>query len=66
MKRVFIESHSFINKEQDLHKILNLLSKNDFRYYITEGAVASRNPFLIKKKFLNMDLQVNIHAFRED
>ena len=66
VKRVFIESHSFINKEQDLHKILNLLSKNDFRYYITEGAVASRNPFLIKKKFLNMDLQVNIHAFRED
>ncbi len=66
VKRLFIESHSFISKKQDLHKILALLSDNNFRYYLTEGAVVTHNPFLHKKQYLNMDLQINIHAIRED
>jgi FkbM family methyltransferase len=65
VERIFIESHSFIGDKQDAHKILKLLSDNNFRYFISEGAVSTSNPFLEKKQYLNMDLQINIHAYRE-
>ena len=64
VNKTFIESHSFKNTNQDLHNILKILFENNFRYYLTEGAVVSPNPFLKKKSFLNMDLQVNIHAHK--
>lgn len=63
--KIFIESHSFKGNKQDTHEILSLLSDNNFRYYLTEGAVVTSNPFIQKKNFLNMDLQVNIHAINE-
>lgn len=64
--RLFIESHSFKGDKQDLHKILKLLYNKNFRYYLTEGAVTTDNPFLKVKSYLNMDMQTNIHAINNN
>lgn len=64
VEKIFIESHSFKNEKQDLHQIINLLFDNKFRYYLTEGYITTINPFLKLNSYLNMDLQVNIHALK--
>ncbi len=61
---IFIEYHSWINRDQDLDIILKILTENRKRYYLD---VANRrsNPFVNKMINANMDLQVNIFAYPE-
>jgi len=64
-KNIFIEYHSFYDNKQKLGDILNVLSENNFRYYIQ--AVEERKcPFVNKNARNNntMDLQLNIFAFK--
>lgn len=65
IKNIFIEYHSFINKEQNLDLVLSILSKNGFRYFI-KSAVHNKYPFLKKKNNYspNIDLQTNIYAYK--
>ncbi len=65
VNNIFVEYHSFINKEQNLDGILKILSKNGFRYFV-KSAVENKYPFLKKKSHYspNMDLQTNIYAYR--
>lgn len=65
VKNLFIEYHSFINREQKLDNILLILRENGFRYFI--NSVYDKNkPFKnkINKQNPEMDLQLNIFAYK--
>lgn len=61
---LFVEYHSFINQEQELHKLLNILNGAGFRYNIQHIGILSQTPFVEINSFLEMDLQLNIFAYR--
>tara|TARA_B100001057_G_C22868977_1_gene957873 strand:+ start:4893 stop:5696 length:804 start_codon:yes stop_codon:yes gene_type:complete len=63
VKNIFIEYHSIKNQNQNLSIILNILEDNGFRYYI-EDLHKRKTPFIDKGINLNMDLQLNIFAFK--
>jgi FkbM family methyltransferase len=62
--KMFIEYHSFIAQEQTLDKILSILKKAGFIYYINQVGITSQSPFYEKQTFLGMDNQLNIFADR--
>jgi len=62
---LFVEYHSFKNKEQSLDRILKILQESGFRYYIDGFNSAQNQPFLDVGVYENMDLQLNIYAYRE-
>lgn len=62
IENIFIEYHSYFNKPQKLHNILEILSKNGFRYYIENVGVKSTNPFMHINKYMGYDNQINISA----
>lgn len=61
---IFLEYHSLVNSSQSLSKILNILEKNNFRYYI-ESISDKSKPFINQGSELNMDLQLNIFAINQ-
>lgn len=64
---IFIEYHSFLKQPQDPDEILNILKENNFRYFIQQPA--DRNSPLINrinKNYPEMDLQLNIFAYKVD
>ncbi len=66
VKNIFIEYHSFKDKDQDLYKLLKVLSENHFRYYINSEQ-RKLSPFINKDDNITplMDLQLNIFAYRD-
>ena len=67
VEKIFIEFHSFVNHRQELDVILQILTENDFRYFIKQPV--DRNiPFInkINKNYPEMDLQLNIFAYKID
>ncbi|MEK6726694.1 MAG: FkbM family methyltransferase [Deltaproteobacteria bacterium] len=64
VKNLFVEYHSFSDKEQKLDTLLGILKKAGFRYYIYNFGVLSHHPFEEKKTYLGMDTQLNIYACR--
>ena len=67
VENIFIEFHSFINHTQGLDVILQILTENNFRYFIKQPM--DRNiPFVNKtnKTYPEMDLQLNIFAYKID
>jgi FkbM family methyltransferase len=60
--QMFIEYHSFEHKTQNLHRILELLSGLNFRYYLTMPGLKSSNPLIKLKMYAGMDMQINIYA----
>jgi FkbM family methyltransferase len=66
VENLFIEYHSFDDKPQELNKILEILSENKFRYYIsTSVGVKSPHPFVKRNTYLGMDNQLNIFAKKQ-
>ena len=63
-QNVFIEYHSFPNKEQHLHELLSILASNGFRYYVKEEVVSTQSYFVTKGNKGNMDMQINIFAYK--
>lgn len=61
--RMFIEYHSFNNGEQRLDEILLLLRENKFRYYIRH-VNNRKSPFIDTSKDKDMDMQLNIFAYK--
>jgi len=59
----FIEYHSFNNSEQRLDEILSLLRHNGFRYYIRH-VNNRKKPFIDLAKDKDMDMQLNIFAYK--
>lgn len=63
VQNIFIEYHSWNNSSQNLSKILNVLEKNNFRYYI-EDLHKRKIPFVNKASNQIMDLQLNIFGYK--
>jgi len=65
IENLFVEYHSFLNKPQELDKLLNILISAGFRYHIHQEGRFSKQPFIKRRLMGNMDLQLNIFAYRE-
>jgi len=61
---IFVEYHSLASKPQELDRVLAILSRAGFRYYIEHTGVKSENAFITREKHLNYDLQLNIFGYR--
>jgi len=65
VKNLFVEYHSFSNKNQTLQDILSILQKAGFRYYIHNVGIKSETPFVsVNVSSLHFDNQLNISAYR--
>ena len=64
VQNLFVEYHSFGDKEQKLDILLSILKKAGFRYYIYNFGALTHHPFEEKKTYLGMDMQLNIYACR--
>jgi FkbM family methyltransferase len=62
--KLFVEYHSYENKPQKLDEIIKILSEAGFRLHIQDNLPFSSNPFISVKKYLNIDMLLNIFAFR--
>jgi len=63
VKNIFIEYHSWNTNKQKLSEIINVLEKNNFRYYI-EDITKRKLPFINQNRETNMDLQLNIFGYK--
>lgn len=64
VERLFVEYHSFEDRPQMLHLLLDLLSQAGFRYWIDTVSPVPQ-PFVARPApHLGMDVQLNIFAFR--
>ena len=63
VERIFIEYHSYKDRNQELDALLTILNENSFRYHITE-AYASVHPFVHVEPMMGMDLLLNIYAWK--
>ncbi len=65
IENLFVEFHSFKNREQDLSALLKILEQNGFRYDIYSLKRLKKSPLLnIGHETGDMDLQMNIFARR--
>lgn len=64
VKRMFVEYHSFVDKPQNLSKLLAILEENGFRYYLEHTGVHSSYPLVERNSEAGYDLQLNIFATR--
>ena len=61
---IFVEYHSFVNENQSLSYLLNLLKESGFRVHVTNPAFASEQAFSKRREEFGMDMQLNIYCFR--
>ncbi len=61
--KIFIETHSFNNKPQNLSLVFDILESNGFRYYIDNEARRTI-PFINNGKEKVMDLQMTIFGYK--
>jgi hypothetical protein len=66
VKNIFIEYHSFVDKPQTLSQILDILERNEFRYYIEHIGVKSKHPFVSITNYVGFDNQLNIFGYRKE
>ena len=59
---LFVEYHSWINNTQQLNKLLESLTQNNFRYYIHSIGNQSVKPFTEINSYNGMDVQLDIYA----
>lgn len=64
VQNLFVEYHSFSDQPQELSRILAIISKAGFRFYIESVGVTSKKPFIEQPDRLGIDLQLNIFAFK--
>lgn len=63
VKNLFVEYHSFNDKDQKLSDILSILERNYFRYFI-ETVTRNKSPFLKNLRNMPMDMQLNIYCWK--
>lgn len=63
VRRIFVEYHSFVHKEQSLQRLLAILTRCGFRYYI-ENDTTTNSPFRGFDISLGQDLKLNIWGVR--
>ncbi len=65
VSNVFLEYHSYKNKQQILSDILNILKEAGYRFYITTPGLVSAHPFIHIDVYEKMDMQLNIYCIRQ-
>ncbi|MDB5230246.1 MAG: methyltransferase, FkbM family domain protein [Chitinophagaceae bacterium] len=60
---LFIEYHGTFQQNKELNEILNIITENNFRYYIKSAIDKHPTPFL-RTPSPDYDVQLNIFAFR--
>lgn len=63
IKNIFVEYHSWNDQKQRLNELLEVLTKNNFRYFI-KSVSKRKYPFINKTENQDMDLQLNIFAYK--
>jgi FkbM family methyltransferase len=66
VRNVFIEFHTKKNEIQKLDLLLNILNRNNFRYYIEHTGESLRNPFIDRSKSHMYDNLINIFAINNN
>jgi len=64
VKNLFIEYHGTFDQNYELNDILQMLTANDFRFYIKQALDTYPVPF-IRKNVEGFDVQLNIFCFRK-
>ena len=64
VNNLFIEYHSFVSQPQTINVVFNILSKANFRLHIHQVRPTPQ-PFYYRPVCLEMDMILNIFAFRE-
>jgi FkbM family methyltransferase len=64
VERLFVEYHSFEGKPQLLPTLLEILRAAGFRFWMDSPVRADR-PMLERPRYLGMDLQLNVFAWRD-
>jgi FkbM family methyltransferase len=64
VERIFVEFHSFVEREQMLPELLGILKDAGFRLHISSPGLVSKNPFIHLKTYAGMDNQLNIYGYR--
>lgn len=62
---IFIEYHSYSNKQQVLSDILYILKNAGYRFFITAPGLTSPYPFIHLDEYEHMDMQLNIYCIRQ-
>jgi FkbM family methyltransferase len=66
IQNIFVEYHSFVNKEQKLEEILEMLKRAGFRYHLKQS-FSQQRPFVDRLLACeNMDMAITIFAYREE
>jgi FkbM family methyltransferase len=63
VSNLFVEYHSFANQPQRFHELARVLTDAGFRYQI-HTQFASKSPLCERELQLDMDLQLNVFAYR--
>ncbi|OGU56394.1 MAG: hypothetical protein A2V66_06135 [Ignavibacteria bacterium RBG_13_36_8] len=63
-KNMIIEYHSYPDKRQELDKILSILTKNGFKYYIQNVNTSRMTPPKSELRASEFDLQLHIFAYK--
>ena len=63
IKNIFVEYHSWNDQRQRLNELLEVLSKNNFRYFL-KSVSKRKSPFINKAKNRDIHLQLNIFAYK--
>ena len=64
VQRIFVEYHSFVNRDQNLGELVSCLEKSGFRTHI-QPEMYSSHPFLELRVNHGMDNRINIFATRK-
>lgn len=64
VENIFVEFHSFVNKEQRLPEILEILRKAGFRFHLSSVGVIATQPYIFHPEYASMDNQINIFGWR--
>jgi FkbM family methyltransferase len=66
VEKIFVEYHSFIGQVQTLNEIVDILTKAEFRLYMTiPGNNSLKCPLMGLGNYNNMDFQLNIFGYKE-
>lgn len=65
VQNIFVECHSYNASSQKIASVLSILNKQGFRYYIHNESIR-KSPFINRKKEQQMDMQLNIFAYRSN
>ncbi len=65
VRNLFVEYHGIYSEMFKLNEILDILVRNNFKYYIKEGSPVYAKPFWERERKGDYDIILNIFAFRD-